>query len=429
MANRGGAGPGRAILVVLCVFFLCLQGTQQKSLSVGHFGGLANCSTVACAQQNSVAFLAAGNAAVAGDVVVFDGGRRWWYMPFNPADHGGVVPILENLDSVAISLEGELVLHDNFTAWPTYVHGDKNKTAYYNAIHIRNSTRVTVTGGGTVVGQGETWWRAFFFGKVERQRPTTLYLENAADTTVEHISIFDAPRFNIYADNVDGLEVRYATIWVDVLSQKSIYEELTGIDASYLPPFRDAAHRRAAAAAAPGKTASFPMFPYNTDGVDFHGRNIHLHDLNISNYDDVVAVKASDESYSIQCTENVLVERLTVFVGVGLSIGSIVPAPNKRCVRNVTFRDIALQDPLKVVYVKSGSPGDDSADEAEDLWSGSVTDVLYENITANGSLFPAIYLGPQQQKEPDGGGQGFWEVPTEPRVSFRNIKFKDVVSF
>ena len=135
----------------------------------------------------------------------------------------------------------------------------------------------------------------------------------------------------------------------------------------------------------------------NTDGVDFHGRNVHLHDLKVSNFDDVVAVKASDSVYSVNCTENVLVERVSAFIGVGLSIGSITPSKNMRCIRNVTFRDCDLQDPLKVIYVKSGTTSNKSAAEY-----GVVEDVLYENITAHGSLFPAIYLGPQQQKEPDG---------------------------
>ena len=163
------------------------------------------------------------------------------------------------------------------------------------------------------------------------------------------------------------------------------------------------------------------MFPYNTDGVDFHGRNVHLHDLKVSNFDDVVAVKASDSVYSVNCTENVLVERVSAFIGVGLSIGSITPSKNMRCIRNVTFRDCDLQDPLKVIYVKSGTTSNKSAAEY-----GVVEDVLYENITAHGSLFPAIYLGPQQQKEPDGTGQGFFHDPTEPRVTFRNIAFRDV---
>ena len=41
------------------------------------------------------------------------------------------------------------------------------------------------------------------------------------------------------------------------------------------------------------------MFPLNTDGVDPHGSNILIERLNITNFDDAVAVKGSHKEYQI----------------------------------------------------------------------------------------------------------------------------------
>jgi len=46
---------------------------------------------------------------------------------------------------------------------------------------------------------------------------------------------------------------------------------------------------------------------------------------------------------------------------------------------------------------------------------------MYEPI-----FFP-IYLGPQQQKQPDGGGDGIWPPPN-PRVNFSDISFINITS-
>ena len=68
------------------------------------------------------------------------------------------------------------------------------------------------------------------------------------------------------------------------------------------------------------------MFPFNTDGIDPAGTNIWIHDCEIENYDDAVAVKPSSSKYIIPCTTNVLVENIKVKYGVGMSIGRYVPS-------------------------------------------------------------------------------------------------------
>jgi polygalacturonase len=108
--------------------------------------------------------------------------------------------------------------------------------------------------------------------------------------------------------------------------------------------------------------------------------------LKITNYDDAVAVKPSKRTRTIAtCSENILVEDCYVVNGVGMTIGSVPANPDHNCVRNVTFRNIYFDYPIKGVYVKT-NPGHGS---------GEITNVVYENIIMNMPMWWAIYIGPQ----------------------------------
>ena len=161
------------------------------------------------------------------------------------------------------------------------------------------------------------------------------------------------------------------------------------------------------------------MFPFNTDGIDVAGQDIYLHHLNITNYDDSVAIKPSNinsfhlENRTMNCTQDILVENLSIFRGVGLSIGS-VSSSKKNCVRNIIFQNITAKQPLKLIYIKTGSVDDASEPEA------LIENINYLNIKADNSVLYPIYIGPQQQKEPDGSGDGFWPS-INPYVSIKNI--------
>jgi polygalacturonase len=82
------------------------------------------------------------------------------------------------------------------------------------------------------------------------------------------------------------------------------------------------------------------------------GRNIHIRNCNIENFDDAVAVKPLNGNNKIaQCSENVLVENVYIRYGLGASIGSVPPKAAVNCVRNVTFRNIQFESPVKAIYV------------------------------------------------------------------------------
>jgi hypothetical protein len=82
--------------------------------------------------------------------------------------------------------------------------------------------------------------------------------------------------------------------------------------------------------------------------------------------------------------------------------------------------------PLKALYIKS-NPGD--------VGTGIIENILYENIQIYQALWWTIYVGPQQQNEPNDGSNGTGcnflfpfipDCPTNPLVTMRNITFKNI---
>lgn len=114
---------------------------------------------------------------------------------------------------------------------------------------------------------------------------------------------------------------------------------------------------------------------------------------------------------------------MTVLFGVGATIGSVPPSDHHACVRRVHFKDVKFDYPMKAIYVKT-NPGSGT---------GEIKDILYENIKIFFPVWFGIYIGPQQQEQPDGGGPGCMTYPlqscqTQPLIDVRNITLKNVTS-
>ena len=95
------------------------------------------------------------------------------------------------------------------------------------------------------------------------------------------------------------------------------------------------------------------------------------------------------------CSENILVENASVRHGVGMTIGSVPPNPATNCVRNVTFRNVHFDEPYKAIYVKT-NPGENG--------DGVIANIVYEHMYVNKPIWWGVYIGPQQQEQPDGTG-------------------------
>lgn len=324
--------------------------------------------------DNGALFYQSVQNANPGDRILLNANDDMYFIPYD---------ILYNLYNITIEFNGNIFLHDNISAWTYY----PDTQSYLNAIDIQDSKDITITQtneDGVIDGQGYTWWKAFFHGEISRQRPTILNFKNCININITNLTLLNGPRFHIYGENILSMLVQYITIWVE----------------------------------------PHDMFPFNTDGIDVSGKNIYIRDSMISNYDDAICIKPNDydtpslNGINMSCTENIVIDNIYVYKGVGLSVGSVASSKH-HCIRNVVFQNIVTDQPIKFIYIKTGNQHDATSVQ------GYIENITYRNMTANDALLWPIYIGPQQQKEPDGTGDGFWPN-VNPYVEIKDIFLDNV---
>lgn len=247
------------------------------------------------------------------------------------------------LESVVFQLEGTLSFSTDTKNWPT-----KDGSRVHECFYLENVENVTFTssGKGTFEGNGATWWGIPGVGYLERaeNRPKLFEIANSRNILVENLLFHNSPYWTFWVHGVDGLEVRHTDIDV----RRTTEDSHSVID----------------------------LTAFNTDGFDVTGKNVWIHDCNVWNQDDCIAVKDN--------AENMIFERINAS-GVGLTIGSI----GGTTVRNITFRDCHMHHTYKGIYMKfrdSDQPG-------------VIEDILYENIVIDEPSQWAIWMGPAQQSD------------------------------
>ncbi|CAF1056545.1 unnamed protein product [Didymodactylos carnosus] len=263
------------------------------------------------------------------------------------------------LSYVTIQIEGILKFSDNFLEWPRDPHTHQVRDCFYfeQLNHVTLTSSQSTGNKGLIDASGNRWWGLVEYLLIRDNRPRLLLIYNSTNLLIENLLLKNSPKWTFYAKDVANLEIRYTD--VDARRRPDVHwHDLNELTA------------------------------FNTDGFDVSGTNVWIHDCNIWNDDDCIAVKQQD-SNSIQssCSENMLFERINAS-GVGLTIGSIGPFEAHSCVRNITFRNCTMYNTFKGFYLKS-RPG-------EEGHTGEISDVLYENIQINNVSQWSIWIGPQQ---------------------------------
>ena len=123
-----------------------------------------------------------------------------------------------------------------------------------------------------------------------------------------------------------------------------------------------------------------PYKAFNTDGIDIAGNNVHVHDVEIINGDDCIAVKEQHTgSIHGDCSENMVFENIRAS-GQGLTIGAITPAPNNPCAQNIIFRNVFMNNTQRGPYVKSQPPSNTTKEYLAKA-KATISNILYDNIT------------------------------------------------
>lgn len=205
---------------------------------------------------------------------------------------------------------------------------------YQHFLSGRNLSSVSLTGGGVIDGQAnyspESWWYncTDSHGGGEphcgvHHRPFLVHMYDSSGIVLSNITLTNAPMYHVVLDHSRYVRLDHVSVF-----------------------------------APPGSP--------NTDGVDVHSSEwVHVHNCTICNGDDAVAVATYDPKVR---SGYVLVEWSTFCNGShGASIGS----RDLGGVHNVTIQNVHFVGTQNAARVKA------VAGEA-----GSVTDILYENISA-----------------------------------------------
>mmetsp|Transcript_71850 Transcript_71850/g.203508 ORF Transcript_71850/g.203508 Transcript_71850/m.203508 type:complete len:257 (-) Transcript_71850:1030-1800(-) len=223
-----------------------------------------------------------------------------------------------------------------------------------------NGTDLTLAGHGTIDGQGYKWWWQFLLNKIpgDRKRPGLVYMTSGTGLNVANITLRNSPIMHMHFDNITGVHIDSVTIWTDWRRQAKLagLHDRLGLvipeDDDEDPPFMQLAPSELAGIQkwAEEETAAgaIPMLPFNTDGIDpgVGAKDVFIKNLTAENFDDVIAVKPCNgdcAGMSMLCTENIVVENSKIFLGVGLSIGSVNPKDPTNCIKDIVFQGASFK--------------------------------------------------------------------------------------
>jgi polygalacturonase len=251
-------------------------------------------------------------------------------------------------------------------------------------IHADKATDISITGEGTIDGNGKIWWDAKAQqkrGEPEAPRPLLIDLTHSKRILIEGVTLKNSPMYNITTFLCDGLTVRNLTI---------------------LNPGRGAP---------------------NTDGIDpFSTSHVLIEHTTIDTGDDNVAIKSGlVERGDPNIPSTDIVIRDCIFrAGHGLSIGSETAGG----VRNVTVERVTFEGTRQGIRIKSARgrgndignftyrditmTGVETPIEITNYYTGIVKndpgqpmtehtprfhDITIENVTATGAKRAGVILG------------------------------------
>ena len=245
----------------------------------------------------------------------------------------------------ALQVDGRL-LFNNDTKAPAW-HG-------VTACLLLRGAGVALIGAGVVDGQGAAWWPC---AKAGCARPGLVLAQDVSNLLIANLTFRDSPnhQLELYAS---PFEVAYVTIL------------------------------------APPSTGGNGPFSHNTDGIDVHGNEAHIHHCHISTGDDHIAFHAN----------STVVEFCTFGTGHGTSIGSL---GDGTYLQNITVRDSSYEAPTTALHVKVDTHS-----------SGFLRDVLFQRLSMSQAGTTILI----ESNYPSHGGNGVGTL----QVS--NISFIDIVS-
>ena len=218
------------LLVHVCVALWAMA----SNAAIVTFAGTSGDSSTSAAIANGALLNTTLAALSPGDTFVIPN-RTFHYM-------GGVFS--DGLTDVTIQIDGTLKLCSDRKHYPTDPSGMP-----IDAIQLANSVNLKLTSSfiGTLDGQGGDWWGIVKYLSDTNHRPIMLHVKGATNLLIEKILFKDSPRFHVYAERLEGAEIRDCVVdarWPDDSGNHDVHD----------------------------------LSAFNTDGFDVSGNNVWIHD-------------------------------------------------------------------------------------------------------------------------------------------------------
>ncbi|CAD6207203.1 unnamed protein product [Miscanthus lutarioriparius] len=226
--------------------------------------------------------------------------------------------------SVMVTLKGTLVASPDRSDW-----SDEDRRHW---IVFRQVDRLTVNGGGTVDGNGETWWKNSC--KINKalpckEAPTALSFHYCTSLRVQDLKIVNSQQIHMSIEDCTGVQ-------------------LTGLSIT-----------------APGTSP-------NTDGIHI----THSNDVQVTN----CKIKTGDDCLSIESgTNNLHVSQVVCGPGHGISIGSLGDDNSRAEVSGITIDSVQLYGTTNGARIKTYQGG-----------SGYAKDITFQNMVMYNVANPII---------------------------------------
>lgn len=224
-----------SLCVVLVLLFSHFCVCDQSILS---YGAIAGDSSNDAGWTNSAAFtkaLLAANSSNTDRTVLIPANNEFYIFEVE----------VSNLFNITITIDGNLYVSNNISAWPT-----SNSRHILASLYIGDSSGITINGTGTFDGQGYDWWWYVIVTATDN-RPMLVAMERVSDIIIYDVTFKNSPQYHLDLRDIANAHIHDIDIIVDVTKQKKLLGDYGLLN-----------------------ELGIPTFPLNTDGIDPQGRVI-----------------------------------------------------------------------------------------------------------------------------------------------------------
>lgn len=212
-----------------------------------------------------------------------------------------------------------------------------DRTVFRSLIYAEDAENISISGSGTIDGNGFDWWRVFRDNDpiLKYPRPTTISFNRCHKVNISGIKIVNSPSWTIHPIKSNNISVKNVTI-------------------------------------------INPKDSPNTDGINPESSsNIRISDCYISVGDDCIAIKAGTEGATerIPC-ENITIENCNMLDGHG---GIVIGSEMSGDVKNVVVSNCVFKNTDRGIRLKTRRGR-----------GGTIKNIIFNNIIMDSVMCPIV---------------------------------------